>query len=65
MRTIPMTRNITFAQRVHRILFPLKRRRLKRNIRGWISPAIKNGRNSVEAEFVAEWSFELSHYFGA
>ena len=51
-------------QRMMRILLPFKRARLRRNIRGWIAEAVKNGPRSVEAEFIAEWSWELRTMFG-
>ena len=42
----------------------LEERRLKKNIREWISLAIKNGPGSVHAQFVTKWSDELQHNFG-
>jgi hypothetical protein len=51
-------------QRVHRILYPLRRRKLRRIIREWLPLAIRNGPRSVEWEFVANWSFELRCTFG-
>ena len=52
-----------FDQRVMRWVRPFYRRRLKRNIRAWLPAACKDPR-SVEAEFVADWSFELRFVFG-
>jgi hypothetical protein len=50
-------------QRFLRLVRPFWRARLKRNIRAWLPAACKDPR-SVEAEFVANWSFELRFIFG-
>mgnify|MGYP003113566604 CR=1 FL=1 len=40
-----------------------KMKRLQRNIKKWIGPACRNS-NSVEAQFVKEWSEELHCIYG-
>lgn len=58
-----LRRPVTTGQRVWRLLRPFRRARLKRNIKAWLPAAVKNPR-SQEAEFVANWSFELRYFYG-